>query len=113
MDTIRALKPSHPGEVLRDMWEDIGTTQAQFAAALGVSRQTIAELLACRRNMSADMAHRLARALGGSPSLWMNLQQKVDLWNSEKANRRKYAKIAVLTTADGGHFKQQQQTTER
>jgi addiction module HigA family antidote len=96
----RGLAPAHPGEVLRDIWGDVGMTQAEFATFIGVSRQTVAELLNGRRNMSADMAHRLALSVGGSPKLWMNLQATFDLWNTEKANRRKYAKIGRVREQD-------------
>ncbi len=94
----RGLAPAHPGEVLRDMWDDIGLTQDQFSRTLGVSRQTVAQLLGCKRNISADMAHRLARALGTSAELWMNLQREVDLWQAEKAHRKEYSKIRTLET---------------
>ena len=94
--TRRGLAPAHPGEVLRDMWDDIGLTQDEFSKALGVSRQTVAQLLGRRRNISADMAHRLARALGTSAELWMNLQREVDLWEADKANRKEYSKIRTL-----------------
>ncbi len=89
----RGLAPAHPGEVLRDLWDDIGLTQDEFSKALGVSRQTVAQLLGGRRNISADMAHRLSRALGTSAELWMNLQSEVDLWEAEKVHRRQYGKI--------------------
>ncbi len=92
----RGLAPAHPGEVLRDMWEDLGLTQDEFSKVLGVSRQTVAQLLGCRRNISADMAHRLARALGTSAELWMNLQREVDLWQAEITNRKAYSKIRTL-----------------
>ncbi len=95
----RGIKPAHPGEVLRDIWEDIGLTQGKFAQALGVSRQTVAQLLACNRNISADMAHRLARALGTGPGMWMRLQEAFDLWEAEKKNQHQYAKIPVLIPA--------------
>ena len=67
------------------------------ADTLGVSRQTVAQLLGSRRNISADMAHRLARALGTSADLWMNLQREVDLWKAEKTHRRQYGKIKKIS----------------
>ena len=104
--TGRGIKPAHPGEVLRDIWEDMDLTQVQFAAALGVSRQTVAQLLSCRRNVSADMAHRLSRALNAAPGVWMRLQEVFDLWVTEKKNRQQYAKIAVLKSVKAGYDKQ-------
>ena len=91
----RDIKPVHPGEVLKDIWKDIGLTQGQFADTLGISRQTVARLLACDRKVSADMAHRLARALGTSPGMWMRLQEKYDLWEVEKKHKRQYSKIQL------------------
>ncbi len=104
--TVRGIEPAHPGEVLRDIWEDVELTQEQFADALGVSRQTVAQLLSCRRNVSADMAHRLSRALNTAPEVWMRLQEAFDLWVTEKKNRRQYAKIAVLEAAKAEDGKQ-------
>ena len=103
---VRGIEPAHPGEVLGDIWEDVELTQEQFADALGVSRQTVAQLLSCRRNVSADMAHRLSRALNTGPEVWMRLQEAFDLWVTEKKNRRQYAKIAVLEAAKAEDGKQ-------
>ena len=68
--------------------------------------QTVAQLLSCRRNVSADMAHRLSRALNTAPGVWMRLQEVFDLWVTEKKNRQQYAKIAVLKSVKAGYDKQ-------
>lgn len=48
----KTVRPIHPGEMLReDVLPDYGLTVSGFAHALGVSRQTVNELLrrcACR-----------------------------------------------------------------
>ena len=42
----RKVRPTHPGEMLReDFLPDYGLTVSSFAKALGVSRQTVNELL--------------------------------------------------------------------
>jgi plasmid maintenance system antidote protein VapI len=46
---------------------------------LGVSRQSVNELIRERRAVSPEMAHRLARLFGNSPELWLNMQRSVDL----------------------------------
>lgn len=56
--------------------------------------------------MSADMAHRLSRALNTAPGVWMRLQEVFDLWVTEKKNRQQYAKIAVLKSVKDGDGKQ-------
>ena len=96
----RNLRPTHPGEMLReDFLPDYGLTVSNFAAALGVSRQTVNELLRERRAISPEMALRLARLFGNTPEFWMNAQRAVDLWDAERIVRRSINKIAPLHAA--------------
>ena len=60
-------------------------TISGLAQALGVSRQTVNELIRERRAVSPEMALRLARLLGNSPDFWLNAQRAVDLWDTEKS----------------------------
>lgn len=76
-------KPTHPGEVLREEYlPELGLSVAQLAEALGVSRQTVNELVHERRAVSPDMALRLARYFGTSPQYWLNMQNGIELWDS-------------------------------
>lgn len=69
-----------PGRVLRERIEDeLGISQEALAAATGVSRLTINEIVNEKRTVTAEMALKLAKALGTDPYLWLNLQQDVDL----------------------------------
>ena len=53
----RKVRPTHPGEMLReDYLPDYGLTISAFAKALGVSRQTVNELIRERRSVSPEMA---------------------------------------------------------
>ena len=82
----RNIAPVHPGEFLReDFLPDYGLTISTLAKALGVSRQTVNELVRERRALSAEMALRLARLFGNSPDFWMNAQKAVDLWKAAKS----------------------------
>jgi addiction module HigA family antidote len=93
-------RPTHPGEILReDVLPETGLSQGQFASLLGVSRRTINEILQERRPVTVDMAHRLARALGTSPDVWLRMQVEVDLWEASQANRSVYEKIRPLDKA--------------
>lgn len=94
----RKRRPTHPGEVLReDVLPELGLTQGEFARLLGVSRRTVNEILQERRPVTVDTAHRLARALGTSPDVWLGLQQDVDLWDALQANKRIYERIKPLS----------------
>ena len=82
--TKRQVVPTHPGEMLReDFMPDYNLTTSSLAAALGVSRQTVNELLRERRAVSPVMALRLSRLFGNSPEFWLNAQHARDLWDSE------------------------------
>ncbi|MDI6687947.1 MAG: HigA family addiction module antitoxin [Desulfobacterales bacterium] len=71
--------PVHPGEVLKDELEEIGLTQSALAKHLGVLPKTINEICRGKRGLSAEMAMKLSKALGGSPLFWLNLQNNWEL----------------------------------
>lgn len=98
--TKRTVRPTHPGEMLReDFIPDYGLTVAGLAGALGVSRQTINELLRERRALSPEMALRLARLFGNSPDFWLNAQRAVDLWEAEQSIGEQVDRIRPLQVA--------------
>ncbi len=93
-------RPTHPGEMLReDFIPDYGLTVSGIAAAIGVSRQSVNELLRGRRALSPDMALRLARLFGNTPEFWLNAQRAVDLWDAAVANKRDVLRIKPLSAA--------------
>ncbi len=93
-------RPTHPGEMLReDFLPDYGLTVSSLAKAIGVSRQSINELLRERRRVSPEMALRLARLFGNSPEFWLNAQQAVDLWDAAQSIQKDVIRIRPLTPA--------------
>jgi addiction module HigA family antidote len=96
----RAVRPTHPGEMLReDFLPDYELTVTSFAKALGVSRQTVNELLRERRAVSPEMALRLSRLFGNTPEFWLNAQRAVDLWEAERTIKEKIERITPLDAA--------------
>jgi addiction module HigA family antidote len=96
----RKIRPTHPGEMLReDFLPDYGLTVVRFAKALGVSRQTVNELLRERRAVTPDMALRLSRLFGNSPEFWLNAQRAVDLWEVGRSIKSKIQRILPLNAA--------------
>ncbi|RMF85694.1 MAG: addiction module antidote protein, HigA family [Nitrospirae bacterium] len=96
-------RPIHPGEILREEFlPEYGLTVSGLAAALGVSRQTVNELLRERRGVSPGMALRLARLFGNTPEFWLNLQRKVDLWEAEAALGEAVRRIRPVRAAARG-----------
>lgn len=96
----RKIRPTHPGEMLReDFLPDYGLTVSSFAKALGVSRQTVNELLRERRAVSPEMALRLSRLFGNSPDFWLNAQRAIDLWEVARNAKDKIERISPLDAA--------------
>ena len=95
-----ARRPIHPGEILReDFMPDYDLTVGGLAAALGVSRQTVNELLRERRAVSPEMALRLSCLFGNSPEFWLNLQRSISLWDAESAIKKDMRQIKPLRVA--------------
>lgn len=81
----RKIRPTHPGEILReDFLPDYGLSVSKLSKEIGVSRQTVNELIRERRGLSPEMALRLSRYFGNSPEFWLNAQREVDLWETRK-----------------------------
>jgi addiction module HigA family antidote len=96
----RKIRPTHPGEMLReDFLPDYGLTISGLAEAMGVSRQTINELLRERRAVSPEMALRLSRLFGNSAEFWLNAQRAVDLWDAAQVLKTEVQRIKPLRVA--------------
>ena len=96
----REFPPTHPGEMLKeDFMPDFDLNATSMAKALGVSRQTINEILRERRAITPAMALRLSRLFGNSPEFWLNAQHAWDLWDSEQRFYKEIAQIQPLNAA--------------
>ena len=95
---VRMHNPPHPGEVLADtvLRKDGGISVTEFAKALGVSRVALSRVVNGRAAVSAELAIRLAAALGGSAESWLNMQVAYDLWHAEKRRRPKIERLRLL-----------------
>ena len=72
--------PPHPGVVvLQECIELSGLTITRAAAALGVTRNTLSELVNAKRGISPEMAVRLAKVFGGTEQGWLIQQAQYDL----------------------------------
>lgn len=90
-------RPVHPGEILREEFlPEYALTASGLATALGVSRQSVYELLRERRAVSPEMALRLARLFGNTAAFWLNLQRSVDLYDAQAAIANDVRRIEPL-----------------
>ena len=77
---VCGLAPMHPGELLReDILPAVGRPKTEIARLLGISRQTLYDILNEKQPVTPTMALRLAKMFGGNAESWTNLQRNYDL----------------------------------
>ena len=99
--------PPHPGVVvLQECIEPSGLTITRAAAALGVTRNTLSELVNAKRGISPEMAVRLAKVFGGTEQGWLIQQAQYDLAQVRRDRiKLKRLKVAeALASRNRVHF---------
>ncbi len=80
-----AGRPTHPGAVMREIIEDaLKLSVAEAAERMGVSRQTLDEMLRGDNRVTAEMALRFGKLVGAEPALYLHRQNELDLWQAER-----------------------------
>ena len=79
--------------LLHEFLEPLGLKQQDLARGIGVPYQRVNELVNGRRGVTPATALRLARYLGTTADLWLNLQMRWDLFHAERAEARALEKI--------------------
>jgi len=88
-------RPSHPGEILKELWlDELGLSQAAFAEKLVVASKDsvkkstmqtkLNEVISGKRAMSADFAVLISQVLGTDPRMWMNIQVQLEIWDAQE-----------------------------
>lgn len=84
----------HPGYYIKEIIEDSGLTQEEFAKKLNITPKQLSELIRGKQSISIDIAMKLSKLLGTSMNLWLNLQNSYDALisqiNSEEIKTQKY-----------------------
>ena len=80
-----SLEPAHPGEILReDILPALPMSKTAVAEALGISRQTLYDILNEKQPVTAEMAVRFGKLFGNGGRFWVNLQRSHDLAVAER-----------------------------
>src|SRR5579871_2669634 len=88
--------PPHPGGVvLRQCIEPFGLSITDAAAALGVTRNTLSELVNEKRGVSPEMAVRLARVFGGTEQGWIMQQAQYDLAQVQRERMKRLKRLKM------------------
>ena len=94
----RGLPPMHPGELLREeILPALDRPKTEIAKLLGVSRQTLYDILEERQPVTPIMALRLGKLCGNV--LWLNLQKRYDLQRAQEELGEKINAIPTLEVA--------------
>ena len=97
---LKGLAPTHPGEMLReDILPALGRPKTEIARLLGVSRQTLYDILNEKQPVTANMALRLGKLCGDGPRIWMAMQQAYDISIAERELANEIEKIPTLSAA--------------
>jgi addiction module HigA family antidote len=93
------LPPIHPGGFLREILEERGFSQAQFARFIRVAPMRISHVVKRARPVTAELALLFGRAFGQSPQYWLNLQAAYDLKLAERAIASQLKRVSELEAA--------------
>jgi len=84
-DGTRTSKPVHPGEILSEEFlKPAKISQSELARHIECDVKTINRIVNGHTGISPVMARKLGAALGPNPEFWLNLQQKVDLYEARQ-----------------------------
>lgn len=89
-------KPNHPGIILDELYiKPLNLNLNEFAEILGISRNALFKIRTAKASISPKIAVRLAEAFETTPNLWLNLQQKYDIWVEE--NEKEHLPIQPIS----------------
>jgi addiction module HigA family antidote len=93
-------KATHPGVILwKEFLEPSDITQTQFAKHIGMSLQTVNEIIKGKRNITPETAWLFAKSFKTSPEMWMNLQMNYDLTVRKPVDKLKTLQTLKLSAA--------------
>ncbi len=87
IDTLRhsPIQPSHPGEMLAEIIiPATGKSKAEIARLLGISRQTLYDIINEKQPISPAIAVRLGKLFGDGAGIWIRMQGAYDTWKAER-----------------------------
>ena len=95
---MKRRKPVHPGVILEEHYiKPLSLNLQELANHLGIARNTLFKIRKGNAGITPTIALALAEAFDTTPQLWLNLQQKYDLWVEE--NEKPHEHIAPIFKA--------------
>ena len=81
------MRPEHPWELLAKELKFRKRSQKYFAELIEKSPEEVNYIITWKRNINADWAVRLSRALWTSESIWLNMQNRYDIFQLEHSEK--------------------------
>jgi antitoxin HigA-1 len=80
-----SIEPAHPGEMLAEITiPATGKSKTEIARLLGISRQTLYDILSRKQGVTPAVAVRLGKLFGDGAEIWLRMQTEHDLWRAVK-----------------------------
>ena len=93
--------PTHPGVMLREEFlKPLGLSRKAFAAAVGLPYGRVNKIVKGQERVTAAIACRLAKYIGGTPGFWLNGQMAWDLYHAQRSEAAALEQIKPLEWAD-------------
>ena len=86
----------HPGYYIKEIVEESGLTQEDFAKRLDTTPKNLSLLIRGEQSLSIDIAMKLSRLIGTSVNYWLNLQNAYDALIAEFKSREELAEERFL-----------------
>lgn len=97
-DTDPLLENAHPGLMLReDFLEPLGITPYKLSKGTGLSQIHVSEILRGERRITPMTSLLLGKFFGMSPRFWLNLQNRHDLIEAQRANPQRLERVIPYT----------------
>ena len=81
----QSITPAHPGEILAEITiPATGKSKAEIARLLGISRQTLYDILSRKQGVTPATAVRIGKLFGDGAEIWLRMQIEYDLWRAKK-----------------------------
>jgi addiction module HigA family antidote len=85
---IKKRKPSHPGEILDELYiKPLSLNLQKLAERLRLSRNTLFKIRSGKASITPAIALALAEAFDTTPQVWTNLQTNYDLWVEQQQHK--------------------------
>jgi len=97
----------HPGYYIKEVVDESGLTQEDFAKRSGTTPKNLSILIRGEQSLSVDMAMKLARMMGTSCDVWLNLQVTYDTLIAEYKSMLEFEKEKeVFKSLDYKYFRE-------